>query len=157
MKEKVIASKILIKSYDELNTVERELVEMALDATRNSYAPYSNFHVGAALRLESGELIKGANQENAAFPAGICAERSAIFNAGANHPGVPITHLAVAARGTDGEIVAEPCAPCGVCRQAILEFETHSDRPIQMLLVGRNEVYITDSIKDLLPLCFSEF
>lgn len=128
---------------------------MAREATKSSYAPYSNFHVGSALLLNNGVTIKGANQENAAF-AGICGERSACYNAGANYPGVPIKKLAIASF-TRGDFVEFPTAPCGVCRQALLEFETQANQPIELILVGREIIYKVDSVKSLLPLAFSEF
>ena len=111
--------------------------------------------MGAALLLDNGVLIKGANQENAAF-AGICAERSACYNAGANYPGVGIKKVAVTAF-QNGDFVEEPCSPCGVCRQALLEFEVQAGHPIEVLLVGRHSIYRLDSIKSLLPLSFTEF
>ena len=156
MTDKIITTKIEVCQFEELPSDEQHLVELARKATKASYSPYSQFRVGAALMLANGVCIKGANQENAAFPAGLCAERSAIFNAGSNYPGVAITKLAVTA-WTGGDFVKDPCSPCGVCRQAILEFETQSGKPIEILLVGRDSVYRVASIKDLLPLCFTEF
>lgn len=155
MVEKNITTKIQVINYTELTETEKKLVEMAKQATQSSYTPYSHFNVGAALLLENGEMIKGSNQENAAF-AGICAERSAIYNAGANFPGVDIKVVAVAAFH-DGDFVEDPCPPCGVCRQAMIEFEKNAKQPIQVLLVGRNVVYRLDSVSSLLPLTFSEF
>ena len=145
------------KVYDlaELPEADRKLVDLAREATRSSYAPYSNFHVGAALRLDNGVLIKGANQENAAF-AGICGERSACYNAGANYPGVPIQAIAVTAF-TEGDFVKDPCSPCGVCRQALVEFETQAGKPMRVILAGRDKAYIVDSISALLPFTFTEF
>ena len=131
------------------------MVDLAKEATKSSYTPYSHFNVGAALLLDNGVLIKGANQENAAF-AGICAERSACYNAGANYPGVGIKKVAVTAF-QNGDFVEEPCSPCGVCRQALLEFEVQAGHPIEVLLVGRYSIYRLDSIKSLLPLSFTEF
>ena len=154
MIEKNITTKIQVFAYDELNDEDRRLVEMACEATKASYAPYSNYHVGAALLLDNGEYFIGANQENAAF-AGICGERSAIYAAGAQYPGVPVKKLAITA-AQDGEIVAEPVAPCGVCRQAILEFEKNG-HPIELILAGSEKIYILDSFKDTMPLSFTEF
>ena len=155
MTEKNFVTKIQIFSYSELNEEDKKLVDMAREATKSSYAPYSNFHVGSALLLNNGVTIKGANQENAAF-AGICGERSACYNAGANYPGVPIKKLAIASF-TRGDFVEFPTAPCGVCRQALLEFETQANQPIELILVGREIIYKVDSVKSLLPLAFSEF
>ncbi|MBR5102674.1 MAG: cytidine deaminase [Muribaculaceae bacterium] len=156
MKEKKVSTKIQVYAYNELNNEDKNLVDLAKEATKASYAPYSKFNVGAALLLENGVIIKGANQENAAFPAGICAERSACFNAGANYPGVAIVKIAITA-AQDGEIVTDPCAPCGVCRQSLLEFETHAGKPMEVLLVGRDAIYHLESVKSLLPLSFTEF
>ncbi len=155
MTEKTITTNVRVYDYNELNSEDKMLVNLAREATKSSYAPYSHFHVGSALLLDNGVTIKGANQENAAF-AGICGERSACYNAGANYPGVPIKKIAVTAF-TGGDFVKEPCSPCGVCRQALVEFEVQAGKPMQVLLAGRDKVYILDSIKDLLPLTFSEF
>lgn len=155
MTEKNITTKIQVYSYSELTEEQKNLVDLAKEATKSSYAPYSNFNVGAAILLENGVAIKGANQENAAF-AGICAERSAIYNAGANYPGVGIKSIAVTAF-TRGAFVKEPCAPCGVCRQALIEFEKNADFPMEVLMVGNDTIYRLNSVSDLLPLTFKEF
>ena len=155
MTEKNISTKIQVLTYNELTSEDKKVVDLAKEATKSSYSPYSHFNVGAALLLDNGVLIKGANQENAAF-AGICAERSACYNAGANYPGVGIKKVAVTAF-QNGDFVEEPCSPCGVCRQALLEFEVQAGHPIEVLLVGRHSIYRLDSIKSLLPLSFTEF
>ena len=155
MTEKNFVTKIQIYSYSELNDEDKKLVDLAREATKASYAPYSNFHVGAALILNNGVIIKGANQENAAF-AGICGERSACYNAGANYPGEPIKKIAITAF-TRNSFVETPTAPCGMCRQALLEFETQAGQPIEVLLAGKDKIYKLDSIKSLLPLAFSVF
>ena len=130
---------------------------MAIEGTNRSYAPYSNFHVGAAILLENGIKFIGCNQENAAFPAGICAERSAIFAAGAQYPDQPILMLAIAARNEKGELVDEPVSPCGTCRQVIIETETRFKHPVRILLYGKKCVYVVDGIHQLMPLSFTEF
>jgi cytidine deaminase len=140
-------------TMEELNEGERELVNTAIQATNNSYANYSHFYVGAAVRLENGLVVIGANQENAAFPSGLCAERTAIFAAQAQHPDQPITTLAIAARNDNG-LLASPVTPCGACRQVILEIEDRYKRPIRILLYGTEGVYCIKSVKDLLPLSF---
>jgi cytidine deaminase len=140
-------------TMEELNEGERELVNTAIQATNNSYANYSHFYVGAAVRLENGLIVIGANQENAAFPSGLCAERTAIFAAQAQHPDQPITTLAIAARNDNG-LLASPVTPCGACRQVILEIEDRYKRPIRILLYGTEGVYCIKSVKDLLPLSF---
>lgn len=156
MQEKKVITKIQVYSYTDLTEADKKLIDLAKEATKSSYTPYSHFNVGAAVRLENGVLIKGCNQENAAFPAGICAERSACFNAGANYPDVAIEAIAIIAV-QNGEVVEDPCSPCGVCRQALLEFETRSGKPMQVLLAGRDKVFHLESMKSLLPLSFTEF
>lgn len=138
---------------DELSDKERQLVERAREATRNSYAPYSNFHVGAALLLKSGKVIIGANQENAAFPSGLCAERTAVFAAQANYPEQPIAMLAIAAADSNG-LRSKPVSPCGSCRQVILQMESRYKQPVEILLCGTEKIFRFKSIKDLLPFSF---
>lgn len=157
MKELILKSRIIECQIDELTDVERQLVKMAIESTDHSYAPFSHFHVGAALLLENGKMIVGCNQENAVLPAGICAERSAIFSAGAQYPDQAVKILAIAARGTNGEITEEPVTPCGICRQVIIETETRYQQPIRILLYGKNKIYVIDGIKELMPLSFSGF
>lgn len=157
MKELELKSVIQACQMDELSTEEQHLVNLAIEATHRSYAPYSHFHVGAAVRLENGEEIIGCNQENAAYPSGLCAERTALFSAGAQYPDVPVEMLAIAARGTDGELLSEPVSPCGSCRQVIIESETRAGHPIRILLYGRKYIYVIDGIGKLMPLLFSEF
>ena len=140
----------------ELTPEDRELVERAMQMTEVSYAPYSNFHVGAALRLENGVIVGGCNQENAVYPAGLCAERVAVFSSQAQYPYTKILSLAISARNTEGEFVTTPVSPCGSCRQVILEQEMRYNQPIRILLVGQNGIFIFNSIKDLLPFAFSE-
>jgi cytidine deaminase len=151
--------KSIIKEYqfEELSQEEQHLVELAIEATYRSYAPYSNFRVGAALLLNNGVEIVGCNQENAAYPAGLCAERSALFAAGAQYPDVPVKLLAIAARTPKGELQAEPVSPCGVCRQVIIETETRYRQPVRILLYGRDRIYAIDGISSLMPLSFTEF
>ena len=156
MNELILTTKIAVYSYSELTEEYKKIVDTAKEATKRSYSPYSKFCVGAALQLDNGEILTGANQENAAFTAGTCAERSVIFYAGANYPGVKFRRLAVAAF-TNGDFVKTPVSPCGHCRQAILEYETVGGAPIEIVLCGRDEVYVLHSIKDLMPLSFCEF
>ena len=157
MKELELKSVIQACQMEELSAEEQHLVNLAIEATGRSYAPYSNFHVGAAVRLENGEEIIGCNQENAAYPSGLCAERTALFAAGAQYPDVGVQMLAIAARGTDGELQYEPVGPCGSCRQVIVESETRAGHSIRILLYGRKCVYVIDGIRKLMPLMFSEF
>ncbi len=138
---------------DELSSDDRLLVEEALNASHNAYAEYSHFYVGAALRLADGTVMTGANQENAAFPSGLCAERTAIFAAQAQHPDQPITTLAIAARNDNG-LLDEPVSPCGACRQVILGVEDRYKSPIRVMLYGKRGVYRLQSAHDLLPFSF---
>lgn len=146
---------ISIESYqlDELSSQDQELVQAAIKATKNAYANYSRFYVGAALRLENGKMVIGANQENAAFPSGLCAERTAVFAAQANYPDSPIETLAIVGRNEKG-ILSDPITPCGACRQVILEIEDRYKKPIKILLYGTQKIYCVRSVKDLLPLSF---
>lgn len=144
-------------TYDELPADEKVLVDTAVDATSRSYAPYSNFRVGAAIALDNGEIIAGSNQENVAFPSGTCAERSACFYAHARYPEAKFEKIAVAARGTDGELTAEPTAPCGACRQALLEYEVLAGHDVPVILMGRHKIYRLPSVRSTLPFAFSEF
>lgn len=153
MEELNLDSKIMFCQMDELDDKDRVLVETAMAATDNSYSPYSKFKVGAAIRLDDGTRIKGANQENAAFSITICAERSAIYAAQAQHPEKAIVSIAIAARNEEG-FTKEPISPCGMCRQAMVEIEQRYSQPIHILLYGRKGVYVMDSISNLMPLSF---
>jgi cytidine deaminase len=140
---------------EELAREDLDLLEKAIMAREGAYAPYSNFKVGAAALLENGEIVLGSNQENASFPSGLCAERVAVFQAGARFPGVRIISLAISA-GSDKEPSREPAAPCGNCRQSIYEYEHKQSKPIRVLLQGnRGPVYLINAISDLLPLGFN--
>ncbi len=147
----------MVCQLDELTDTERHLVEAAIEATSRSYAPYSHFCVGAAVRLSNGTVIIGCNQENAAYPSGLCAERTALFAAGAQYPDQPIEMLAIAARNPEGELTEEPTGPCGSCRQVIIESETRSRRKMRILLYGRRHTYVLDGISTLMPLSFTSF
>ncbi|QYR10860.1 cytidine deaminase [Prevotella sp. Rep29] len=153
MKEIGLHIKIHFYEMEELPKEERELVERAIAATDHAYAKYSNFRVGAAIRLSDGSVMIGANQENAAFPSGLCAERTAIFAAQAQYPEKAITMLAVAARNENG-LLKEPVTPCGSCRQVMLEVEDRYQQPMKVLLYGTDGVYVIDSAKDMVPLSF---
>ena len=157
MEERIIQSIMQECQLDELCAEEKHIVEMAIEATTRSYAPYSRFHVGAALLLDNGATFIGCNQENAAFPVGLCAERTALFAAGAQYPDVGVKVLAIAARGTDGELVDEPVSPCGSCRQVMVETEKRFGHELIILLHGRKRVLRINGIKQLMPLTFTEF
>ena len=140
-------------SVDEMEPQDRELVAAANAARTGSYSPYSRFRVGAALRLEDGTIVKGANQENVAYPSGLCAERTAMFAAGANHPGVAFDTLAIV--GANGNDVCEmPAAPCGACRQVMAEYQRLSGQPLKVILIGTHAIYKFAKVEDLLPLIF---
>lgn len=165
MEIKDITAKVKVYRLEELAEADRRLVEKAKEMTANSYAPYSKFHVGAAILLANGEIVGGANQENAAFSSGTCAERSACFYASVTYPGVAFRKIAIAAwtrlRKPAGIADSEcfqalPISPCGSCRQALLEYETLYG-PIEVILYGAEKVYVLDSVASLLPLCFTEF
>ena len=157
MKELQLTSNMKECQLDELTAEEQHLIGLAVEATRHSYVPYSHFHVGAAVRLANGMEISGCNQENAAFPAGICAERSAIFAAGAQYPDQPIELLAITAANDEGVLQQEPVSPCGTCRQVIIEIETRYKHPVRILLHGSRCTYVVDGISQLMPLSFTEF
>jgi len=151
--ERQISAKIVFCTLEELPEIEKILIERAKSASANAYAPYSHFLVGAALLLENGEIITGNNQENAAYPSGLCAERTAMFYANANYPDVAVTTLAVAAQHAGG-FLKDPIAPCGSCRQVLLETEQRYGKKLRVLLYGASEIAILETVKDLLPLSF---
>ncbi len=141
-------------TYDELPEKLELLKEAALEAAENAYAPYSNFQVGAAVLLENGTVVKGSNQENAAYPSGLCAERVALFYAHSTYPNMPIDTLAVVAV-SEGEIVEE-ISPCGGCRQVMLEYESKFNKAFNLALFNENFVYLFEKASDLLPLTFTK-
>lgn len=139
----------------ELPEADRQLMEEARQAAAKAYAPYSHFQVGAALRLENGVILRGNNQENASYPIGLCAERVAVFAAGANYPGVRILSLAITANSNHFH-VTKPITPCGACRQAIAEYEHRYRQPIRLIMVGESgKVLVADSIDHFLPYQFN--
>ena len=137
----------------ELLAEDAVLVEEARKATELSYAPYSDFHVGAAVLLSNGEVVKGANQENTSYPCGICAERSALATAQNVFPDVPVVAIALAAR-RGAVITTEPVTPCGMCRQVIAETQKRYQSDIRILMTSSDKVVIANSITELLPLSF---
>lgn len=153
MKELKIITKITISSYTELSEEEKRLIDAVKNASENAYAPYSQFKVGSAVLLGNGKTITGNNQENIAYPSGMCAERVALYYANATFPDVKIKSIAVAAY-FDRDYV-ERISPCGSCRQVLQEVENRQKSPIRILLYGKNEIYIVESVQDLMPLGFS--
>lgn len=152
MKEIWLETKITVCAPYELRDEELLLAGAALKAAGQAYAPYSHFHVGAAVLLANGVIVTGSNQENAAYPSGLCAERVALFHAGHQYPDVPVIALAIAA-ATGGEQV-ESISPCGACRQVLLETEQRYGKPIKILLCGTEKITMAESAASLLPLCF---
>jgi len=155
MKAYKIEAVVHICQMAELSEEDRELVEAAKQATNGSYAPYSKFLVGAAARLQDGCIVTGANQENAAYPSGLCAERTALFAAGAQYPDQPVVALAIAAR-KGRRFLAQPISPCGACRQVMSGVEERYGVPIRILLYGTEGVLVSDGISPLLPLRFAD-
>lgn len=153
MEKYCIAEEIYMFQENELTAEDRELVEAAKEATRQSYAPYSGFRVGAALRLANGMMVTGSNQENAAYPSGLCAERVALFHAQHTYPDQPVRALAIAAFA-NGHFCTAPIAPCGACRQVMLEVEDRYKSPMRILLYGTQGIYAIDSVKTILPFQF---
>ena len=157
MTDRQITIPYIAAAYEELEAADRELVDKAREATHRSYAPYSHFYVGAAIRLDDGTVVTGSNQENVAFPSGTCAERTACYYAHSAHPDTAFNTIAIAARQSDGTEIVVPVAPCGACRQALLEYELLAGHDVRVILVGSKEVYILPSVRALLPFAFTEF
>jgi cytidine deaminase len=155
MREINLTTKIGVYLLAECSEIEKKLIEAAKSATFNAYAPYSGFKVGAAVLLANGEIIVGNNQENAAYPSGLCAERTAVFFANANLPNEKVEMIAIAAY-YNGAFTKEIVAPCGACRQVLLEVENRFGSPMKVLMYSDESVYIVNSVKDLLPLSFGE-
>lgn len=153
MKEHTLKTVIKVCSWDELTAAQQSLLEAAKQMTSHSYSPYSRFRVGAAARLQGGVVVKGSNQENAAYPSGLCAERTTLFAANANYPDLPVESLAIACRKPDG-FTSKPGAPCGACRQVMIETEHRFGTPMEVLLYGEDEIYVVESAESLLPLGF---
>jgi len=145
-------------SIDQLNTADKDLCNEAVKALENSHSPYSKFRVGAALRLQSGKIIYGSNQENVAYPSGLCAERVALFHWGANHPNDPIVSMAVTAHTNDFELL-KPVTPCGSCLQVLAEYEKKQGTPIEVMLYcqnGSGSIWKTCGVQCFLPFLFFE-
>jgi cytidine deaminase len=145
-----------LDSPDELHLDDLNLLNVATDSLKSAYAPYSHFKVGSAILLENGVIIAGSNQENMAFPSGLCAERVALFAAASQHPGITIKAIAITAQSQNFP-VKEPVSPCGACRQAMIEYETNQGKPIKLILgCETGKIILVTKVGDLLPLSFKE-
>lgn len=143
-------------SLEEMNAEDQELVKAAIEAQKTSYAPYSTFNVGAAVRLEDGTIVKGSNQENSAYPSGLCAERTAMFSAHATYPGKAMLGLAIVG-GFNQTLSDGPCAPCGSCRQVMAEYQTLYNRPMSIIMFGAKKALKFEKVDDILPFIFDGF
>ena len=155
MKEIQLNIDVKVYAENELAPTDHRLVEMAKEVSAAAYAPYSGFHVGAAALLADGTIVKGNNQENAAYPSGTCAERTAVFAANALHPHTAVVAIAIAAADKSG-FLDRPISPCGSCRQVLIETEKRFGHDIRILLYGTKETYALGRAADLLPLCFDK-
>ena len=154
-KESVSFNITVFDSIDELNEQDAMLLKEARKVTQFAYAPYSNFQVGAFAKLENGKTVSGTNQENASFPAGICAERTLMSTASSLYPGVAIETIAISYNNVNGKSDS-PVSPCGICRQSFVEFSDRTQKPIRIILSGREgEVQVIENARDLLPLVFA--
>jgi len=156
MKQITITSTISVLSKEELSVQEIDLMTQAFEARKKAYAPYSKFTVGAAILLDNGIVVQGSNQENAAYPSGLCAERVAIYYAGATYPNAKMVKMFITASPQDRDL-EEPIPPCGSCRQAIAEYEIKQETPIELFFMGaKGVIYKSDSLKNILPLVFDK-
>ena len=151
----IILTTFEYNSIDELSKEEQVLINKSKEVVKNAYAPYSKFNVGAAVLLANGEIITGTNQENAAYPSGLCAERVAIFYANSKYPDIPVKAIAVTAF-TNNQFIEKPLPPCGSCRQVIVETETRFKTPIKIYLVSKDKITVIEDAKTLLPINFDE-
>lgn len=142
------------RSADEMIPEDRELVGSAIEAMSGAYAPYSHFHVGAAVRLSNGQIVKGSNQENAAFPSGLCAERTAMFAASSRYPDKDMLSIAIAG-GVLGMLGTSPATPCGACRQVMAQYQAKSGKPMSVIMVADGLIWKFDRVDDILPLIFN--
>ncbi|MCQ2285591.1 MAG: cytidine deaminase [Bacteroidales bacterium] len=153
--EKLITDITVFENREELPEETAKLLAMAYEASQKAYAPYSRFQVGAAILLANGEIVTGSNQENSAYPSGLCAERTTAFYAGARYPGVAFKKLVIIAINPDRKLTV-PVPPCGACRQSLLEYEQLYNSPIEVTFAAEEgPVYQVKSIADLLPFAFS--
>ena len=154
IEEHSITIPLIKKDEEDLTSEEANLLRQAKGATYRSYSPYSHFSVGAAALLEDGTIVEGSNQENAAYPSGLCAERTALFFAKSRYPEQAVKLLCVAARDTSGNFTDRPIPPCGACCQVLLETESRQNSPLRVMLYGKQGTYFIDTVKNLLPVHF---
>lgn len=140
-------------SFSELNPTQQKLVEVAKSATSRSYSPYSHFSVGAAVLLDNDAIVSGSNQENIAYPSGLCAERTAMFSANSQYPDSAPVAIAIAAFN-NGAFTEQPITPCGACRQVLIESEQRFHHQIEVILYGEKQILLVKNISSLLPLSF---
>ena len=143
-------------SIEEMDPQDQALVKEAIEALKGSYAPYSGFNVGAAVRLEDGTIVRGSNQQNAAYPSGLCAERTAMFAANSNYPGKAMVSLAIVG-GFNRQVSPTPCSPCGACRQVMAEYQTLGGKPLSVIMFGTEKAWKFDRVDDILPFIFDSF
>jgi cytidine deaminase len=141
-------------SIEEMNPEDRELAAEAIKGMTGAYAPYSHFHVGAAVRMSNGQIVRGANQENAAFPSGLCAERTAMFAASARYPDKDMLSIAIAG-GVMGRLALEPVTPCGACRQVMAQYQAKSGKPMSVIMMSADKIWKFEKVDDILPLIFN--
>lgn len=154
MKEKLLEIRYTeYASIDEMGHEDRELACEAIAAMQGSYAPYSHFNVGAAVRMSNSQIVRGANQENAAFPSGMCAERTAMFAASARYPDKDMRGIAIAG-GVYGRLTDEPCTPCGACRQVMAQYQTKAGKPMSVIMLGAKRIWKFERVDDILPFIF---
>jgi len=157
MDTKTITINVLeANSAEDLEQSDRQMLSLALQASSGAYAPFSRFQVGAAVLMSDGSLVTGSNQENAAYPSGLCAERTALFYAQSQYPHLAVEAIAVAAV-FQGSQTQEPAYPCGACRQVMLESQKRSGKPLRVIMGGSQKIHIVESVMDLLPLGFEKF
>lgn len=155
MRTKKIEIDVEILQYEELCESDRQVVDAAKESTQHSYTPYSKFNVGAAVLLANGEIIQGSNQENSAYPSGLCAERVTMFYANSRYPDIAPKTLAIATFA-GGQFMADPITPCGACRQVLIDCETRYGQNIAVLLYGTKYIYKLKCVRDLMPLAFDQ-
>lgn len=157
MKEIIITTSFLeYENLNELDVSSQKMMQLAIESRKKAYAPYSNFTVGCSILLDNGQIIQGSNQENAAYPSGLCAERVAIFYAGANYPEAKILKLYITASPVDRDL-DQPIPPCGSCRQSIAEYEIRQEHDIEIYFMGSvGKIYKSNSLKNILPFMFDK-